>query len=99
MKLLLPAKALHVDDREAEHLDLRERFLDGFEFRGLDDGENELHETVPLRARVLGIRHEFDRFEIAVKCRGEEFEATSNAQELLDYRYSCKSHECWPLPE
>src|SRR5579884_890640 len=40
---LLPAKALHVHDSEAENLDLVEGFLDGFQLRRLDDGEDEFH--------------------------------------------------------
>src|SRR5262249_7395410 len=40
---LLPTETLHVHDREAEDLDFVEGFLDGFQLRRLDNGEDEFH--------------------------------------------------------
>src|SRR5213078_1291038 len=40
---LLPTKAAAVDHRQAKDLDLVERLLDGFDFRGRNDGDDEFH--------------------------------------------------------
>ena len=41
----LAAKALNIEHREAEDLNLRERLFDTLEFVGLDDGNDELHSS------------------------------------------------------
>src|SRR3954468_24772178 len=46
---LLAAEALHVHDGQAEDLDLVERFLDRFQLRRLDDGEDEFHGSGAVR--------------------------------------------------
>jgi hypothetical protein len=40
----LPAEALHVNNGQAKDFHAVERFFDGLEFLGLDDGEDEFHE-------------------------------------------------------
>src|SRR5438034_31015 len=56
---LLSAEALHIDNREPEHLDLVERFLHRFELRRLDDSQDQFQAPplLPSDLRPSGSGH------------------------------------------
>jgi hypothetical protein len=54
---LLPAKTLHIHNRQAKDLDLGERGFDSFQPAGLNDGNDQLHKKTLLRDRKCIVNH------------------------------------------